>query len=156
MPKGLNPNRAKIHRSYTVEEVAELYGVHKNTVRVWVKDGMPICDCKKPMLILGSALREYLKAKRTKYKQKCKPWEFYCMRCRRPQSPAEGMADYEPQSPRKGCLIAVCPECDALMNKYTSLAKLEQLEGKLEVSIPKALKRINERDNPLLNSDFKR
>jgi len=155
MPKGLNPNRAKIHRSYTVEEVAELYEVHKNTVRAWIKGDLPICDGKKPMLILGSALREYLKAKRTKHKQKCKPWEFYCVRCRKPQLPAEGMADYEPQSPSKGCLIALCPECGALMNKYTSLAKLEQLEGKLEVSIPNALKRIDEIDKPLLNSDFK-
>lgn len=29
-----NPRLAKIHRSYTVEEVAGVFGVHRNTVRV--------------------------------------------------------------------------------------------------------------------------
>jgi len=37
MAKRLNPNLAKIHRNYTVEEVALLFSVHKNTVRSWVK-----------------------------------------------------------------------------------------------------------------------
>ena len=35
--KRLNPRRVKIHRSYTVEEVAMLFRVHKNTVRAWLK-----------------------------------------------------------------------------------------------------------------------
>src|SRR6516162_8070923 len=34
-----NPRRVKIHRTYTVEEAARLFGVHKNTVRTWLKTG---------------------------------------------------------------------------------------------------------------------
>lgn len=34
-----NPNLAKIHRSYTVEEVASLYVVYKGTVRAWNQGG---------------------------------------------------------------------------------------------------------------------
>ena len=37
----LNPRRVKIHRCYTVEEVAKLFGAHKNTVRGWLKAGLP-------------------------------------------------------------------------------------------------------------------
>ena len=29
-----NPRLAKIHRSYKVDEIADLYGTHKNTVRI--------------------------------------------------------------------------------------------------------------------------
>jgi len=152
--KGINPNLAKIHRNCTVEEVAGLFGVHKNTVRAWVKNGLNICDDKKPMLILGSVLREFIRNKKTAHKQKCKPWEFYCMRCRRPQSAAGSMADYEPQTSTRGCLMALCSGCETSMNKYFSLAKLEGLNDKLDITIPIALKHINKSDEPLLNSDF--
>ena len=49
-----NPRLAKIHRNYTVEEVASLFGVHRNTVREWVKRGLPTSDDQRPMLILGA------------------------------------------------------------------------------------------------------
>ncbi len=66
MRHSINPNKAKIHRSYTVEEIAELFGVHKNTVRAWLKAGLPICDDRKPMLILGADLRSFLKERKRK------------------------------------------------------------------------------------------
>ncbi len=31
-----NPRLAKIHRSYTVEETANQFGIHKNTVGNWI------------------------------------------------------------------------------------------------------------------------
>ncbi len=54
-----NHRRVKIHRSYTVEEIASLFGVHKNTVREWVKAGLPTCDDKRPMLILGHVVHSF-------------------------------------------------------------------------------------------------
>jgi hypothetical protein len=35
-----NARLAKIHRSYSVEEMARLFNVHKNTVRNWVEQGL--------------------------------------------------------------------------------------------------------------------
>ena len=65
-----NPRLAKIHRNYTVEEVARLYGVHRNTVRQWIKrDGLPICDDGRPVLILGGELAAFLTRKRTRNKR---------------------------------------------------------------------------------------
>src|SRR5579862_9201811 len=86
----------KIHLNYTVGEVARLLSIHKHTVRAWVASGLPICDGKRPMLILGRELRAHLKARRTRNKQPCKPGEIYCVRCRAPKRPALDMADYEP------------------------------------------------------------
>ncbi len=150
-----NPNRAKIHRNYTVEEIATLYSVHKNTVREWLRVGLPVCDHHKPLLVLGSELRDFIKEKKGRNKQKCKPWEFYCVRCRKPQIPSDGMADYVADSETKGRLIALCPECEGIMNKFASFSKLSILSPKLDVSFPTAQKRINKRDEPFLNSDFK-
>ena len=36
-----NHRQVKIHHNYTVEEIASLFGIHKNTVREWIKAGLP-------------------------------------------------------------------------------------------------------------------
>ena len=123
-----NPNRAKIHRSYTVEEIALLFGVHKNTVRAWVKAGLPVCDDQKPMLILGSVLREYLQDKNKKRKQKCQKYEMYCLRCKSPQKPAENVVDYEPMNDTTGRMIGICSGCEGVINKYISLVNFEKIK----------------------------
>ena len=123
-----NPNRAKIHRSYTVEEISCLFSVHKNTVRAWVKAGLPVCDGQKPMLILGSALREYHQAKNKKRKQKCQPCEMYCLRCKSPKKPAEDMVAYEPINDTTGRMIGICSGCQGVINKYISLVAFEEIK----------------------------
>ena len=149
-----NPRLAKIHRNYTVEEVASLFGVHRNTVREWVKRGLPTNDDRRPMLILGRDLVAFLQARRTKNKRTCKPGEIYCVRCRAPRAPAGDMADYEPVTATLGNLIAICPECEAMMYRRVSLAKLEQVRGKLDITMPQALPHIDESAQPSVNSDF--
>ena len=156
MAKRLNPNLAKIHRNYTVEEAANLFSVHKNTVRAWIKSGLATNDDKRPVLILGSELKSYLQAKRQSNKRKCKLFEIYCVRCRNPQLPAENMVDFEPINHTSGRLIGLCPKCGCIINKFFSITKLDQINDKLDITLPKALKHINESINPLLNSDFKK
>ena len=154
--KKRHPNHrlVKIHRSYTVEEIATLFGVHKNTVRRWVKNGLVTVDNKRPMLILGSVIVDFLKARRSKNKKKCKPGEMYCMRCRAPKSPAGNMADYVPLTNKIGNLVGICPDCDVIMNRHVSLAKIEQARGKIDITLPEAVRHIVDRPNPTVNSDF--
>jgi len=155
--KRRHPNHrlVKMHRSYTVEEVAKLFDIHKNTVRRWVKDGLVTIDDKRPMLILGHVLVAFLQARRTKNKQPCKPGELYCVRCRSPKSPAADMAEYSPITEKVGNLIAICPDCEAFMNRRVSLAKIEQIRGKMDISFPEAVRHIIDSKKPTVNSDFK-
>lgn len=150
-----NPRLAKIHRNYTVEEVASLYGVHRNTVRAWVKRGLPTNDELRPMLILGRDLVAFLQAQRTKNKRTCQPGEIYCVRCRAPKEPAGDMADYEPLTATLGNLIAICSDCETLMYRRVSLSKMDQIRGNLDITFPKALPHINESAQPSVNSDFR-
>jgi hypothetical protein len=149
-----NPRLVKIHRNYTVEEIAALYDIHKNTVRIWAKNGLPVIDDRRPMLILGRELVAFLQARRTKNKKSCRPGEIYCVRCRAPKVPAGDMADYLPVSETLGSLRAICPDCDSLMNRLVSLAKLTQIRGKLEITFPQAPPQVSNRTQPVVNSDL--
>jgi Helix-turn-helix domain len=150
----LNHRLVKIHRSYTVEEVAKLFGVHKHTVRHWVKDGLTAIDDKRPMLILGQVLAAFLQARRAKNKQTCKPGELYCVRCRAPKSPAGDMAEYVPITEKFGNLTAICPDCNSLMHRNVSMARIEEFRGKIDISFPEALERLVESTRPSVNSDL--
>lgn len=143
MGKRFNPNLAKIHRSYTIEEVAGLYGVHKNTVRGWIEKGLPLNDDKKPILILGSELRDFLQSKRNKNKQKCQPDEIYCVRCKSKQHLEKDLVEYEAINDSTGRLIAICPACECMINKYINLRGLELIQDKLGITIPIAIKQLN-------------
>jgi len=149
-----NPQRVKTHRNYTVEEIAVLFGIHKNTVRQWIKAGLPVCDNRRPVLILGHDLAEFLRIRRTRNKQKCKPEELYCCKCRSPRVPAESMADYTPQTDLVGNLSAICPDCHSIMNKRVNLGKLLGVIEKMDISFPQGMRHIVDSLNPSLNSEF--
>ena len=150
-----NHRRVKIHRNYTVEEIARLFGAHKNTVRAWVKAGLPTCDEKRPMLILGQHLAQFLQSRRARYKQTCRPGEIYCVRCRAPKVPAGEMADYVPLTKIIGNLVAICPDCSSIMNRRVNLARLGQVRGRIDITLPQALQRISESNHSSVNSDLK-
>ena len=149
-----NPRLAKIHRNYTVEEGAALFGVHRNTVREWLKRGLPTTDDRRPMLMLGRDLVTFLHARRTKNKRTCQPGEIYCVRCRAPRAPAGDMADYQPVTETLGNLIGICTRCDAMMYRRVSLTKLKQVRGGLDITMPQALPHIDESAQPSVNSDL--
>lgn len=149
-----NPRLAKIHRNYTVEEVASLFGIHRNTVREWVKRGLPTSDGRRPMLILGRDLVAFLSARRAKNKRICQPGELYCVRCRAPRAPAGDMVDYVALTATLGNLAAICSVCETMIYRRVSLAKLAQVCGKLDVTMLQALEHIGERAQPTVNSDL--
>jgi len=151
-----NYKLVKIHRSYTVEEIANLFNIHKNTVRRWIKEeGLATTDDNRPMLILGHVLMAFLQARRTRNKQICMPGELYCVRCRVPKSPAGNMAEYSPVTDKIGNLTAICPDCHSIMNRRISLIKINQICGKMDLSFSNAAKRLIESSNLTVNSNFR-
>lgn len=149
-----NPRLAKIHRNYTVEEIASLYGVHKNTVRQWIKVGLTTIDNRRPMLVLGQDLAAFLRERRLKNKRTCQPGEIYCVRCHTPQKPAGDMAEYKPMTTMLGNLIGICPGCESMMYRRVNPTKLEQSRGKLDITMLQAQPHINESTQPSVNSDL--
>ncbi|MEN6509072.1 MAG: helix-turn-helix domain-containing protein [Smithella sp.] len=149
-----NHRLVKIHRSYTVEETAKLFDIHKNTVRRWIKEGLANVDDRRPLLILGHDLAAFLQARRAKNKQGCNPGQLYCVCCRAPKTPGGDMAEYTPITEKYGNLKAICPDCNAIMNRHVSMSRIGEFRAKMDISFPVALQRIDERANPSVNSDL--
>ena len=51
--------RVKIHRSYTIQQLADLLEVTMGTVRRWCKRGLPCLNDKRPFLIEGQDFHEF-------------------------------------------------------------------------------------------------
>lgn len=140
----------KSHDSYTVEEAARNQGVAKGTVRRWLKAGLPSLHEKRPCLILGGNLVDFLKG-RKKPNQTCKSEECYCFKCKVPRTCAFDEAEYMPITPTNGQLIALCGVCTTLMHKRVSLTTLDALKGILHITIRQPAKPIGKGDQASLN-----
>lgn len=109
-----NPNRIKLHYSYTAAELAGHLGVHKNTIRNWLNDGLEAL-AGRPMLIHGAAARAFLIARNRQRKQPCPAGTIYCFRCKEPRHPALGMVELVNIKRGIGNLRALCAHCQGLI-----------------------------------------
>ena len=146
-----NPRLIKMHRSYSVEEAALKLGVHKNSIRGWIKAGLPILDNSRPIIILGGELKAWLDKKRKAAKRPCPPGTFYCFKCRTPKAPALGMVEYKPMNKTTGNLIALCTDCGTMMHRRARQEAIEAIMPNLAIQITEAKLSIIERTPPPLN-----
>lgn len=154
--KRLNPRRVKIHRTYTVEEAARLFAVHKNTARNWLKSGLQPIDGRRLILILGRQLAHFLHVRREHRRRRCRAGELYCFRCRAPKTAQASSADYLPLTASSGNLRAICVDCGTRMYRRVSFLKLVAAAGNLRVTLPEAQRRITECADPSVNCDLER
>lgn len=131
-----------------------LFRVHKNTVRGWIKAGLQPIDNRRPILILGRLLSRFLHARRKYARQRCRPGQLYCVRCRAPKASATGMVEYLPIRSDSGNLRGICSDCGTRMYRRVSLQKLAAVAGDLQVTLPQAQQRIEDNACPSLNSDL--
>jgi hypothetical protein len=152
--RNYNHRLVKIHRTYAVDEMADLFGIHRNTVRQWLLQGLVTIDRRRPLLVSGSVLVTFLKERRAKNKRPCAPGEIYCLPCHTPKVPAGGRVTYLAMTHDRGNLVGTCPDCGARLYRRCSLAKLGESTGSLQVTLPQALEHINESSHPSVNCDF--
>jgi len=140
LPRGreASPRRVKIHRCYTIDELARVLGVARGSVRRWIKSGLPALRDQKPMLILGEDALHFLSA-RKRSRSKCEPDECYCVKCRTPRRPAGDMAEFVPLTDTTGNLRGICPDCGSLMHKRIRCDAIEPLRAVLDVTIAQAV-----------------
>lgn len=129
-----NPRLIKIHRSYSVDEAARTLKVHKNTVRRWLKQGLPKIEGKGLTLICGPILRAFLEAKRQRAKRPCPAGFIYCLRCREPRRPEGREVHLTCTSQTVGNLTGRCSVCGTRMNRRINITRLESAIGDISLS----------------------
>ena len=148
-----NPRRAKIHRSYSVDELARLFGVHKNTVRRWFKDGLKAIDGQRPTVAGGEEVRCFLAERRARGKKPSGPGRIYCLPCRAPKVPALKMAECVASAETTGTLQGICPDCGRMIYRRVNLHKIDAIRGDLDVTFTRAEPRIEDTTKPNVSCD---
>jgi hypothetical protein len=131
-------NTRLIKRDYTyfVGEIAELFDVHPQAVRRWIRGDLPTIDERRPFLIHGGDLIAFLDARQAKRKQQCAANELYCLRCRRPRRPRFGRVTLAINSATRIDLSGTCETCGTRMHRAGSVARLEEYSKVFRVEMP--------------------
>lgn len=152
----VNPCAVKLHRSYSVPELAACFGVHKNTVRHWQSNGLTPLDCKRPVLFQGATIRAFLTKRNASRKCPCPPGTLYCFKCRAARPAALGMVDYVSINAVSGNVRAICATCETVMHRRARMAALASILPGCEVQFVQAPPRLKGRPSPSLNCDLER
>ena len=97
--------------SYTIKELSDELGINKKTCLRWIASGLKIVGgSKKPILIMGSDLKDFLRNKGRKKKVKLNRSEFYCFSCRVPRRAKRGSI-----KKLKGTKTGLCHVCNGRM-----------------------------------------
>jgi hypothetical protein len=64
------------------------------------------------------------------------------------------MAEYEPVTEKFGSLMGICPDCEGMIYRRASRAKLPEIQGNLDITFSEAERRVSEIDLPIVNSDL--
>lgn len=154
MPRLASARGIKSRWTYTVAEVAARVGVSRNTVRQWIKDGLPLATERKPFLIHGADVIAFLGLRRASRKRPMAPGEIYCLPCHAPKRPAGNMADFIRRGPSGGMLTGLCPDCGRVIRRAVSRAQLHCLAAELDLAFPRAIETLRRDDGALANNDF--
>lgn len=144
----INPRLAKKHSLYTVDEIARRFGVHRQTVRNWLKAGLEAIDSKRPLLIRGDVLGAFLHKRREARRVRCPPGTLYCAPCRAARRPVGGKVECVGVSPVAGNLRGVCPSCGRLMHRRVNLSRLTASIGDLTLTNAVEALHLSERPDP--------
>jgi hypothetical protein len=149
----ISSRRVRGQLTYTVAEAAQITGSHRNTIRNWLRSGLPVLDSRQPTLIKGATLKTFIDARHANRRQPCGPGRMYCLKCRAPRIPAFGEVEYEPSSQKSGRLIGLCPDCSTLLQRQTSARKIREAAGSLVVRFRCEVERLDETSPCNLNCD---
>jgi hypothetical protein len=119
--------RVRKNYTYSVEEIAELFGVCHPTVFRWIKDeGLGRLPNSKKYFVHGADLVRFLERKTEKRKRPMTDGEMYCCKCRKPQHPVHASIIVKNLPNKTVRIFGMCAVCATKMNKVVSEKKWDK------------------------------
>ncbi|MFC4667565.1 helix-turn-helix domain-containing protein [Seohaeicola nanhaiensis] len=117
MARRVNARRVKVHRTYTLAELADILGVTIGTVRRWCKDGLPCFKDARPFIVRGCDFKQFHADRLARKTTKLKPLEVFCLGCKAPRQPQAGLVDFEHMDTSRVRIMAICPTCEGMARR---------------------------------------
>jgi hypothetical protein len=130
--------------SYSVHEIADLYALHPQAIRRWIKHGLRRIDDRRPILIHGTDLIEFLETRQKARKRRCRHDEFYCCRCREARRAKYNQVVIEIRNRRQLNISASCELCGTCMNRAGTVCRIAEY-AKTFVALTVLDRRIDDR-----------
>jgi Helix-turn-helix domain len=122
-PRTFSPHLLKSNYSYSLEQIADLYGVGIATIRRWIRvDGLKRVPHVRPYLVHSTELKSFLERRQRDRRHPCAPNEVFCLRCRLPRTPQPGTGTVEPLPNTAIRFRAECSACGGKILKTISRA----------------------------------
>lgn len=125
--KKFNTKLIKARKTYSIDEISELFNVHPNTVGTWRKLGLKTIDNNKPYLFFGSDLKDFIKEKNNSKKHPCALNELFCCKCQKPRKPKNNIVCIK-QTQARTNVVGFCNACGTKINKTISPKKIDSFK----------------------------
>jgi hypothetical protein len=121
-----NISLISVRKSYEVREITRLLDRSPDTVRGWIKEGLPVLPGSKPRLIDGAELKAWLQAKWAKRKKSCAINQLHCCKCRNSREPDPASVKTEPVTAKTVMIRAKCGTCGTAMQQVRKTEALAE------------------------------
>lgn len=124
--------RVRSHRPYTIRTLATLLEKDPATVRRWInRHGLDIAIVSdtRPIILQGSKVKAWMKARQTARRKPCAPNQMFCVRCKESRQIVPNSFHIVQRNQSSLTLKGDCEVCQLTLQRFGSVAHRAALEA---------------------------
>ncbi|MEM7472253.1 MAG: tyrosine-type recombinase/integrase [Pseudomonadota bacterium] len=119
--------KPKKHFVYSVDDLMKLFGVCRNTISNWVKEGLKPSDASHPYVFRGSEVKRFRDARHLRSAKPLRIGQFGCFVCKERVFPKTSTVSRVQMKNGTIGLWARCPNCGGCVTKIANKADCDRI-----------------------------